>query len=62
MSKLEDVCALIVTYNRKNYLIKLISAMMNGDVVPKKILIFDNNSTDGTTDLLLIKGTLQMGR
>lgn len=62
MSKLEDVCALIVTYNRKNYLIKLISAMMNGDVVPKKILIFDNNSTDGTTDLLLDKGYITDGK
>lgn len=53
MNKIEDVCALIVTYNRKRYLMKLIEGILSGDVIPKKILIFDNHSTDNTAEELI---------
>lgn len=55
MKNIKDVCTLIVTYNRKDYLIKLIQALLAGTYVPKKILIFDNNSTDKTEYLLTDK-------
>ena len=48
----EDVCVLIVTYNRKEYLLKLIGALKKQNYPIKKILIFDNFSNDGTPEIL----------
>lgn len=47
-----SVCALIVTYNRKEYLVKLLHALSEQSYSIKKILIFDNHSSDGTAELL----------
>lgn len=51
-----SVCALIVTYNRKEYLVKLLHALSEQSYSIKKILIFDNHSSDGTAELLQKEG------
>lgn len=49
----KSVCALVVTYNRKEYLCKLIiEGLMKQSYPIERILIFDNNSTDGTAQML----------
>lgn len=48
---MNNVCTLIVTYNRKIYLEKLLKNITKNKNV-KNILIFDNFSNDGTTELL----------
>ena len=49
---MEKVCVVIVTYNRKKYLIKLLEALKSQIKKPEKVLIFDNKSTDGTDEYL----------
>lgn len=44
--------AVVVTYNRKELLKKCISAILSQTVVPDKIIIIDNHSSDGTGKLL----------
>lgn len=46
------ICAVIVTYNRKDYLIDLIKQLEKQEYKLNSILIFDNFSSDGTNDLL----------
>lgn len=46
----KDVVAVIVTYNRKELLSKVVNAVVNQSYPLKKILIVDNNSTDGTKE------------
>ncbi len=43
--------ALVVTYNRKELLKECLDALLNQSVSLNKIIIFNNNSTDGTEDL-----------
>lgn len=44
---------LVITYNNKKWLEKLINNIINNDILKDcKITIFDNNSTDGTYDFL----------
>ncbi len=50
MSK--TVCAVVVTYNRKELLLKCIKALINQTQKVDAIYIVDNNSTDNTTQLL----------
>lgn len=47
------VCAVVVTYNRKNLLIKCIKSLLQQTLPLQAILIIDNNSTDKTEELLL---------
>jgi GT2 family glycosyltransferase len=42
------ICAIVVTYNRKNLLEKCLKALLGGVRVPDYILVVDNASTDGT--------------
>lgn len=49
----DSVCGVIVTYNRKEYLEKLLMALKSQTHSLKAVLIFDNNSTDGTAEMLL---------
>ena len=49
---LETICAVIVTYNRKQLLKECITAILNQSVKPTKILIIDNASTDGTIEMI----------
>lgn len=46
------VCAVVVTFNRKDLLIKCIESLITQNLKPDAIYIVDNNSTDGTPQLL----------
>lgn len=48
---MNEVCAVIVTYNRKELLLRNIKAILNQSI-PADILIYDNASTDGTDALI----------
>lgn len=49
---MKNVVAVVVTYNRVNYLDKVIQSILSQTVVPKKIVIVDNNSSDGTSEFV----------
>lgn len=55
----ETVAAVIVTYNRKELLIECLDAVCNQTYRPDAIYIIDNNSNDGTPELLLEKKYIQ---
>ncbi|HIQ51524.1 MAG TPA: glycosyltransferase [Nautiliaceae bacterium] len=59
MNKQEKVCAIVVTYNRKNHLIKCLEAILNQTRPVDAIYIIDNASTDGTPELLKEKGFIK---
>ncbi|ABF44084.1 glycosyl transferase, family 2 (plasmid) [Deinococcus geothermalis DSM 11300] len=46
------VCAVIVTYNRKDKLVKCLQRLRASTVAPQRVLIVDNASTDGTPELV----------
>lgn len=50
--KEQSVCAVVVTYNRKEMLMQCIDAILLQTVKVEKLIIVDNNSTDGTEELL----------
>jgi len=50
--KKENICAVIVTYNRKKLLMECLKALLNQTYALNAILIVDNASTDGTPELL----------
>lgn len=52
------VATIIVTYNRKNSLLKCIEAVCLQSRQPDIIYIIDNNSNDGTDKLLKSKGLI----
>ncbi len=56
MGNKETVCAVVVTYNRKNLLIECLDAICNQTRKVDAIYIIDNCSTDGTPELLFEKG------
>ena len=47
------VCAVVVTYNRKELLIKCLKSLLKQTTPLQAIIIIDNNSTDNTQELLL---------
>ncbi|WP_302632286.1 glycosyltransferase [uncultured Clostridium sp.] len=49
---MEKVCVLCVTYNRKDYLLKMISALEKQVYKIDSIIIVDNYSNDGTNEIL----------
>lgn len=51
-----NVSTIIVTFNRKELLIKCLEAVLRQSYLPKTIYIIDNASTDGTEELLKEKG------
>jgi GT2 family glycosyltransferase len=53
------VCAVLVTYNRKKCLSRLLEALENQSYSLSGIFIFNNNSKDGTKDYLTSKGYKQ---
>lgn len=53
------IVAVVVTYNRKNLLIKCIECLRNQKEYKTDILVIDNGSTDGTYELLL--GSIERG-
>jgi len=52
----ESVCAVVVTYNRKNLLIECLEALRKQTRPIQGIYLIDNASTDKTPNLLLKKG------
>ena len=58
MSK-ETVCAVVVTYNRKELLIECLEALLKQTRPVDAIYIIDNASTDGTPELLKEEGFIQ---
>lgn len=52
------ICAVIVTYNRKEKLLECISAVLEQTCIPSGVYIIDNNSTDGTGEALYERGLL----
>jgi len=50
--------SIVVTFNRKDLLLEAIDSLLNQSVVPSKVIIIDNHSTDGTRSLLVEKGIL----
>lgn len=53
-----NYASVLVTYNRKKLLIEAINSLMGQTISPQKIVIVDNNSTDGTRELLEQQGLL----
>lgn len=51
-----SVCAVVVTFNRKELLTKCLDALLNQTLKLQAIYVVDNNSTDKTEELLLQKG------
>ena len=48
---MREVCGIIVTYNRKELLIRNINSIL-GQSYPIDLLIYDNASSDGTYEFL----------
>lgn len=48
---MKDIVAVVVTYNRKELLIECLNAIKNQTYPVSKIVVIDNNSTDGTDEL-----------
>ncbi|MCQ2482203.1 MAG: glycosyltransferase family 2 protein [Clostridia bacterium] len=51
-----EVFAVVVTYNRKELLCECLDAILNQSYPVKRIIVVNNNSTDGTLDYLNEKG------
>jgi len=48
----ENICAVIVTYNRKELLRECLKAVLAQTRPPEHVLVVDNASTDGTPEML----------
>ena len=46
------VIAVVVTYNRRDMVTRLLAALDAGSVVPDEVVVVDNASSDGTADAL----------
>jgi GT2 family glycosyltransferase len=55
----ETICAVVVTYNRKNLLIECLEGLRRQTRPVDAIYLIDNASTDGTPELLLEKGYIK---
>ena len=55
----ETVCAVVVTYNRKNHLLECLEGLRKQTRPIDAIYLVDNASTDGTPDLYLKKDLLK---
>lgn len=53
-----NYASVIVTYNRKALLLDAIDSVLNQDSKPKKVILIDNNSNDGTQELISDSGLL----
>lgn len=57
---MSKICAVIVTYNRKECLKRCVDSILNQTVKVDKILIIDNASSDGTQEFLSSEGYLAL--
>lgn len=53
-----DVCVALVTFNRKMLLMECLNGLFNQTQKPDAIYLIDNQSTDGTAELLLEHGII----
>ena len=53
-----NIYAVVVTYNRKEMLLQCMDAIVKQTILPQKIVVIDNSSTDGTEEMLREKGFL----
>lgn len=53
-----NIAAVVVTFNRKDYLIECLNGLLSQTTKLDKIYIIDNNSSDGTHELLKTHGFL----
>jgi len=58
-TKKETVCAVVVTYNRKQLLIECLDSLMKQTHPLDAIYVIDNASTDGTPEILKEKGYIK---
>ena len=49
---MKNIAAVILTYNRKELLAECIDAILNQDEMVPDIIVIDNNSSDGTEEIL----------
>lgn len=54
-----NIYAVVVTYNRKALLLDCINALLKQKLLPQKIIIVDNASTDGTIDFITSHSLLE---
>lgn len=52
----DRIAAIVVTFNKKELLVNAINGILNQELVPDKLIIVDNNSTDGTANYVLDNG------
>lgn len=50
---LDQVCAVVVTHNRKDMLRVCLRAIANQSICPEHVVVVDNASTDGTGDMVV---------
>ena len=55
----KSICAVVVTYNRKELLLRCLQALEQQSYSLEHIVIVDNASTDGTVDFLEQQGYLE---
>jgi rhamnopyranosyl-N-acetylglucosaminyl-diphospho-decaprenol beta-1,3/1,4-galactofuranosyltransferase len=53
-----SVAAVVVTYNRKHDLIHCLNSIFKQTELPNRLILIDNQSTDGTPELLLENGII----
>lgn len=46
----KSICAVVVTYNRKDLLLNCLQALQAQSYPPSHIVVVNNTSTDGTVD------------
>ena len=54
----KSICAVVVTYNRKDLLLNCLQALQAQSYPPSHIVVVNNASTDGTVDFLHAEGWL----
>ena len=57
-----SACAVVVTYNRRDLLVRSIEALLAQSVAPDEVIVIDNASTDGSRELVAQRGLLERVR
>src|SRR3954447_6575625 len=57
-----SVCAVVVTYNRRDLLVRCLDHLERQSRPPERILVVDNASTDGTAELLAARTGVEVMR
>jgi GT2 family glycosyltransferase len=57
-----SVCAVVVTYNRRDLLVRCLDAVLAQSRAPDELIVIDNASTDGSRELVAERGLLDRVR